>query len=120
MGRVTRRKALKLLASLGAVSLLPATRLAMANDLPPGLARFGERLEARAAERLGRDFLTLRPGEADADRLLETLAGSNPPTHEHLAAAVRSDFSAGRVVELRDWQISLTEARIFALLALTP
>lgn len=39
-------------------------------------------------------------------------------THRVLADAVRADYAAGRMVEIREWQLSETEADLCALAAL--
>lgn len=123
MANLDRRQALRLLAGLGGLALLPLpTRATFAAELPEPLARFKESLDAQAAAQLGRAFLKRHPDEADRGRLLEEiLEGAEIPADwpAQLARKVRADFAAGRVVDLNDWQVSATEARIFAAIALT-
>jgi len=68
-----------------------------------------------SAKRIGARYLKSYPHEANRDRLLSSVA-------EHRSAlmlAIRSDYRSGRTLEIEGWQLSLTEARICALAALS-
>lgn len=123
MGNLDRRQALILLAGLGGFASLPLpVRALFAADPPAPLARFYESLDAQAAAQLGRAYLKLHPDEADSRQLLGLiLKGTKRSTDlgAQVSSKVRADFASGRVVNLNDWQISETEARIFAAVALT-
>lgn len=75
-----------------------------------------------SAQVVGREYLRLRPEEADASRLLDLVAASlrpSPgPAPARLGAAVArqvaSDFAEERVVRLQGWVVSVTEARLCA------
>jgi hypothetical protein len=83
------------------------------------------------AATVGAAFLERFPDEDDPTRLVRQLAGSasrqreweslaaaDPETlHEALRAGHRADFAAGRIVLLRGWVLSQTEARLCALAA---
>ncbi|MGH8496971.1 MAG: hypothetical protein ACREVN_12640 [Gammaproteobacteria bacterium] len=116
-----RRQALVLLGALGGLALLPM-RDPFAAEPPEPLARFKGSLDAESAARLGRAYLKAHPDEADGGRLLDTIldgAGQSTDLPRYLSEKARTDFEAGRVIELNDWQVSETEARIFAAVALT-
>lgn len=126
MQHFSRRQALILLASMGGVPFASLPETAAADELPSSLTRFSEHLDLQAAVRLGEDYLLLRPNEADVERLLQALFNGSVSERddtgdlpELLSGKVRQDFAAGRVVDLNDWQVSETEARIFAAIALT-
>ena len=83
-----------------------------------------------SAARLGRLYLDERPREADAT-LLVTLIGAargpalpppSPTTDEALRAdleeRIRNDFILGNTVAVDGWLLSLTEARLCALVSL--
>jgi hypothetical protein len=112
-----------LLAGLGGISLLPASvQSAAAVELPPSIAYVIDKLDVDAAARLGRTYLKRYPENGDIESLLDALLqGSEGSAEmpEFLSRKVREDFADGRVVEVEDWQISETEARIFAAIALT-
>lgn len=81
-------------------------------------AAVGRLLSHRAsAAAIGRAYLAVSPGEASADRLRALFAPGI--TAEELAAQVQTDFSIGRIVVIKGWALSLTEARACALVALT-
>ena len=84
-----------------------------------------------AAEEVGAHYLARFPKEDDATRLVRRLAGSRARQSEWEALAVsdpaavsdalrerhRDDFREGRIVLLRGWVLSQTEARLCALAA---
>jgi hypothetical protein len=86
--------------------------------------------DSKSARQLGRACLAAFPDENDARILVERLAGADlarwnalaAEARSELAAAVRSrhrdDFASGRVVRVRGWVLSETEARLCALAAL--
>lgn len=126
MQHFSRRQALMLLASIGGLPFASVSRPAVAEELPSSLTRFSASVELKAAARLGEDYLASRPNEADVARLLQALFNRSVSERddtadlpEFLSGKVRQDFAAGRVVDLNDWQVSETEARIFAAIALT-
>ena len=74
---------------------------------------------------IGRAYLRLVPAENDV-RLLSDLIFSDirsdllhgMDVRHAVAGRVQEDFREGRVVRLRGWLVSLTEARLCALVAL--
>lgn len=121
MAELSRREVLMLLASVGGSSLLPL-RAAVADALPAPLAELTDGLDLQAAMRLGRSYLKRYPEDTDIERALETLlrdAQGEADVRGFLEGKVAEDFADRRVVELKDWQVSETEARIFAGVALT-
>ena len=61
------------------------------------------------------------PGE-DADKLTAALmrgCGTDGSSRSAIAANIRDDFAQGRIVDADGWQLSLTEARLCALAALS-
>ncbi len=93
------------------------------------LAGFYEDRASAAA--VGRAYLEGAPEEARRDVLLDRLCGPRRSewaalarsAPEELFAAIRSqhrsDFEAGRVASVDDWILSLTEARMCAIAALS-
>ena len=83
-----------------------------------------------SARVIGGEYLLKYPEEADVDSLLEQIASRivagdvglfNTPDHslrEQLDGIVRADFAVDRIVKLRGWVLSTTEARLCALAAL--
>jgi hypothetical protein len=85
--------------------------------------------DSGAAARLGRLYLEVHPQERDLDALV---AGIDAATTPELASgstgvdqmlvalqrAVRGDYIRDRVVSVRGWVLSRTEARVYAALAL--
>jgi hypothetical protein len=86
--------------------------------------------DPESARVVGREYLELYPDEPEADAVLQRLAGPRLSEWETLAAsdpdrlvqALRlqhhSDFAHERVVAIRGWVLSETEARLCALAAL--
>lgn len=115
-----------LLASVGGLQIASGLRPAAAEELPSSLMRFSESVNLKAAARLGEDYLALRPNEANVETLLQALfngssseRGDPGDLPAFLSGKAREDFASGRVVNLKDWQVSETQARIFAAIALT-
>jgi len=123
METLSRRRALALLAGLSGIAVLPGyLRTAAAASLPGPLADLTEGLDVEAAARLGREYLDRYRENRDIERLLDELMQDSEESSDlpaFLSRKVRSDFAEGRVVEVQDWQISETEARIFAAIDLT-
>ncbi len=72
--------------------------------------------DLRGAEEIGRAYLETRPQEADPavlTRLLEPERG-----WPALEARIRSDYRESRVIRLKGWPLSITEARLYAWTAL--
>jgi hypothetical protein len=88
-----------------------------------------ERLTVPGDARLvGGAYLEQVPEEHDRDRLVDLLLQSlrmeeAPPSSGQLAervlAAVRRDFEEDRIVRIQGWMLSLTEARLCALVAIS-
>jgi hypothetical protein len=86
--------------------------------------------DPESARAVGLEYLELSPDEADADAVLERLAGPRRREWEALASSDpdrlaqelrlqhHSDFTHERVVEIRGWILSETEVRLCALAAL--
>jgi len=87
--------------------------------------------DPQSARTVGWEYLKLSPDEKDADTVVERLAGPRRREWQALAASDpdrlvqelhlqhRSDFGHERVVAIRGWVLSETEARLCALAALT-
>ena len=85
-----------------------------------------------SAAAVGRAYLADHPDEADRDRLAAQLGAGlrcqdcDPARSDTarlragLARQLRADFGQSRVVRVDGWVLSLTEARLCALAALTP
>ena len=83
-----------------------------------------------SAKVIGREYLVKYPQESDVDILLNQIAsrivasdvGLFSTTDQHLReqldGVIRADFAADRIVKLRGWVLSATEARLCALAAL--
>ncbi len=132
--RFTRRRVLRILGLLFAVSAWPSPVFAPKETQASGKGdvRLGKRLLGGhlLAAKVGDRYLALTPDEADRDTLiarlaLERFADLVEPTSAEITAERtrlrkehREDFKAGRVVEINGWILSLTEVRVAALAAL--
>jgi hypothetical protein len=72
---------------------------------------------------LGNAYLETHPREAETTFLLARLPGIDPKRRvlrqlQALTPAIAEDFQAGRVVTVTGWQLSRTEARAAAAVAL--
>jgi hypothetical protein len=105
-----------------------ATGVALANDVVRP-ARADATVAGRSAPEvdgvvvLGRAYLADHPSEADAEFLLRHLPDLDAerkvrPQLPDLAPAVARDLRAGRVVSVQGWQLSQSEARAAAAVAL--
>jgi hypothetical protein len=96
----------------------------------PLLAALGDFFDDRDAARIvGRIYLNQEPGERDARLLVERLAGPAledweslsrrdlPALRSALRARHREDLRTGNIVSLDGWQLSRTEARLYAVVA---
>ncbi len=103
----------------GAISQI-LERLAGSDPLARSLRELIVHRESAAV--LGRAYLDATPGEADAKQLGSLIVGppAVPPGREaaRVAARIRADFDAGRVVTIDGWIVSTTEARLCALCAI--
>jgi hypothetical protein len=119
--RVGRRTFVGLLAAGGVAGA------ALANDVLRGASRAGA---ANAAATpldgvvvLGKAYLRAYPREADTKFLLARLPGIDSkqrvrPQMPALVPAFTEDFASGHVVTVQGWQLSRTEARAAAAVAL--
>lgn len=120
---------------LGALALLPKTsQAARAAERvvtsPQSFAPGSLLKHPKSATLVGEAFLNKYPQERDAEKLLRNLFKGRPfPQYregsvaqrkqlESLAEEIRTDFKAARVVEVDGWILSVTEARLCAVIAL--
>jgi hypothetical protein len=136
MDELARRDSLRILGA--AAALLPVgvgrgLRLIGRGD-PPGDARVRALLrtltDRDSAAVVGRVYLSGMPSEASPERLVRLLChfgcgwrrGLVTAPAEQLRRwmreAVRNDFETGQIVTVDGWQLSVTEARVCALVAL--
>jgi hypothetical protein len=79
-----------------------------------------------SAARLGRFYLEVNPREADAALLVTLISPALPPAspsadealRADLEERIRNDFIYGNTVAVDGWLLSLTEARLCALVSL--
>jgi hypothetical protein len=132
--RVPRRTFVGILAAGGAVAVAAAHELlhptSAGADAEPAsrqAARTTTPSQANAASDgvvvLGHAYLQANPKEADQKYLLAHLPGIDATRDVRsqlpaLQPAVVADFTAGRVVSVEGWQLSRTEARAAAAVAL--
>ena len=111
------------------VGLLAASGVAgasLANDFVRGASRAGAASTAARSDgvvTLGKAYLRAYPREADTKFLLARLPGVDPTQHVRpqmpaLVPAITQDFETGRVITVQGWQLSRTEARAAAAVAL--
>ena len=115
---------------LGMQRLIAAFSDAATPEARPLAAQLVSLLRARdSAAALGHVYLAAMPEEATADRLVALIlpgrrAGEDSVLGDRQLRAMlgerhRSDFASGRTVVLHGWILSRTEARLYALSALT-
>ena len=78
--------------------------------------------DPNAARRVGKQVLAQYPAWDDAARLRRALSaeiGDAGTLAKRLTQRMREDFEAGRVVLVDDWMLAQTEARLYALAALS-
>lgn len=121
--RLTRRELLALTLALGLLEGLPKTISASMPFNEPLLDLVPNRAAAAA---LGRIYLALHPDEADLGPLREHLhARSRAPASDgvslraQIEQQLRMDYLRGDLVEVDGWLLSRTEARLYALAALS-
>lgn len=127
--RLTRRRLL-VVGGLSAAALGAGGIVRLLDDEETRPSRLAAALRsamgAESLRRIGRAYLDGRRDgatEADLDRELRARRGFDPPPAAGEAAAVvaaaaRDDFRAGRVVSVRGWYLSETEARACAVASL--
>jgi hypothetical protein len=105
--------------------------LAPAARLEPGAALLTLLSTPESAAAVGRAYLSSHPAEAHGPRLADRLAagmrsqGCEPAqaSSEELRAAlsrqIRADFAQGQVVHVEGWVLSVSEARLCGLAALS-
>jgi len=127
--RMTRRNLLGLGLALAGGALLPAVNALALVAAPAGDPMLAAVADPAAATRLGHAYLAAYPAEADAERLRgllrQTLFADLSMTTDDSDALCRGlvrtlsdDYIAGEVLDLDGWQISRSEARLYALAAL--
>lgn len=74
-----------------------------------------------SAARFGSVYLDAHPGERDVHQLLEHIenVAQGRTDFEGVSAALRDDYVRGNTVMVDGWLLSRTEARLFALAALS-
>ena len=107
----------------GSVAGLVLARDVVVDPSLAGAATGRAKAPADGVVTLGNAYLRSHPDEADKKFLLAHLPGidaSAPvrPQLPALALAITKDFEAGRVVSLQGWQLSRTEGRAAAAVAL--
>jgi hypothetical protein len=88
-------------------------------------------VDKKSAKIVGLEYLRSAPSEANAGLLIDLICSSDGERHAEFAQAdnymlrellqhqLRQDFEYDRVVNVRGWLLSETEARLCALVALT-
>jgi len=131
---ISRRAAIKFAVAAG-VAVFVQSQLPGAAVLPRAQqALLPTRLTAllahpASAKVIGGEYLLHYPQEAAVDTLLDKIAApivaseaglftTDQQLREQLDGAVRADFAADRIVKLRGWVLSATEARLCALAVL--
>jgi len=132
---ITRRGVLRILAILGAFGLTrPICALAKPCEsiqLSPLASRLASYFSCKeSAAQVGREYLRCVPGEVDVSRLIDLICSFQEERRAELADAdkaklrgllllqQRQDFEKGRIVHVRGWILSETEARLCALAGL--
>jgi hypothetical protein len=112
-------------AHLPALAVLQQAQQAL---LPSRLA--GLLAHSESAKVIGSEYLRMYPQEADLNVLLDLLAAqlavsdagrfgiADEQLRERLDRMIRADFADDRIVKLRGWVLSATEARVCALAVL--
>ncbi len=109
-----------------AATIAPLRRLRPRPGADSGEDPTAARLAALAgppesARAVGAEYLRSTPEERDPALLAQRLASGlapGAPLRPQLARRIRADFEQERVVSLRGWVVSRTEARLCALAAL--
>jgi hypothetical protein len=77
-------------------------------------------LGAESVREIGRGYRAMVPAESDRAALETALRADLHAARVSNEECVRADFAAGRVIVVRDWMLSRTEARQCALFSLLP
>lgn len=136
MTHCTRRAALKRLGWLGAwIIATPHRALGTPHSPDPAISLAAHLrmlfTHTASAAAIGNRYLAATPSEADPHTLAMLIARTPQATarllhadpsalRRLLAVQQRSDFRAGNTVTIDGWVLSQTEARLCALVALTP
>ena len=72
----------------------------------------------KGVEEIGRAYLETHPEEADPAVLAKLLEPERG--WPALEARIRSDYRENRVIRLKGWPLSITEARLYAWVTLRP
>jgi hypothetical protein len=126
---MTRRRLLLLLGAV--LGVLGSVWWNRRGDVDRAAARLTQAVGARAsAGAVGQAVLPMLPTGTSAGRLILDIAhamGSEPPgladmaeidLRERLQALIRAEHRAGNTVSVQGWELSSTEARLYALVAL--
>jgi len=133
--KLTRRSFLRLTAWLGACLFSPFAWASQEPRNTTAIAQIAEKLvgsvsKRRSAEIVGLEYLRRVPREADVSLLVDLICSSTANLRSQVAYANkrevrallshqhRQDFERGRMVNVRGWMLSETEARLCALVAL--
>ena len=119
------------------VAMLPTRlpELIAGTATSPGLDPLASKLngffhDKDSARVVGREYLRIVPAEADALKLAELICAGRPERYAELSHASmvkvrrmllhqqREDFDQGRIVNVKGWILSQTEARLCALATL--
>lgn len=111
MPMLSKRRLLLVLSGLAAVSITGVPGPGSART--PSLAA----VDAVGATEIGRAWLALHPSSA-ADLREAVFPGGQDGASPGLAERVRSEFDAGALFSHKGWFLSVTEARLCALIAL--
>ena len=133
---ITRRRFLRRACAI--VAMLPTRlpELFAGTATSPGLDPLASKLnvffhDKDSARVIGREYLRIKPFEADALKLAELICAGRPERYAELNRASmgkvrsillhqqREDFDKGGTVNVKGWILSETEARLCALTALT-
>jgi hypothetical protein len=131
--RTTRRNCLHLMlgSSIGALTYPVLTLLRDSGTSTPLVATLANFFQDKgSAKAVGVEYLRSHPGESDAELLVDRIFAGNAQRRvefiEAGAAArrtllgklIREDFEHGRMVQVRGWMLSQTEARLCAIAVL--
>ena len=115
-----RRQFLSAAAAVGALILTPRAAIHSEGARDPRERIHPELLLALgpvAVREIGDAYRALVPAESDQSAL-ETALRAELGAHSSTEDPVRADFAAGRMIVVRDWLLSVTEARQCALFSL--
>jgi hypothetical protein len=112
---IDRRRALQLIASLGAI--LATAAISEAAVCPAWL--MANRTELDGLRELGREYIGRHPQDSAIGGVWSLISSERPQseTLHDLEQRIRGDYEAGDIVRLSGWYVSVTEARTFAALS---